>query len=100
MANTFKKAVSNDITGATTVYTATGVTTVVIGFTVANKHDDTVTAVISAGGTVVSQDAPIPIGSSLVPMGGKIVLEDGDDLIITPSDDGVIDAHVSIMEIS
>lgn len=110
MANTFKNALSAGIgTGATIVYTAgSGVTATIIGCTVANISSAQITATVTitdTSGTVTShivKDAPIPVGRSLVAIGGdhKIVLETTDKITVTSSASSSIDAIVSVLEIT
>lgn len=108
MANTFKNAQSVNVgTSAVSVYTTpSSTTTTIIGLSLANVSGSSITATVEVTDTSASttakvvKNAPIPIGSSLVAVGGdqKIVLETGDILKVTASAANSVDAIVSYME--
>ena len=106
MANTFKNYfVKNANTTAQTVFTAgAGVQATVIGMTIANMTTSTATAnvYVTAGGTdyYLVKEATVPVGGSLVPVGGdqKLVLEAADALKISASAN--CDVIASVLEIS
>ena len=102
MANTFKKVATTDTgTSEVTLYTVpASTTTVVIGFMVANTTSTMVFADVSIGGAVLGSKIPIPVGSSLSALDGKIVLEAADTVKLTSSDATSLDSYLSIMEIS
>lgn len=114
MANEFKSKVDKEIgTSAVTLYTCGASTqTTIIGLTIANRHTaqievdvelDTTSRTSGAGDKVfIIKDAPIPVGSSLVVVGGdqKVVLEPGDNLDITSNVVASADAVVSVLEIT
>ena len=113
MANTFKKAIKSSVTnnaithGDAVVHTGVN-STVIIGLTVSNKISSGITIDVayedvSASSTVyILKDAPVPVGSGQVPVGGdqKVVLEAGDKLRIRASQASASDAVVSYLEIS
>mgnify|MGYP000011522610 CR=1 FL=1 len=118
MANTFK-VVSHDVMPASSgtpeaLYTTPGsTTTVVIGLILANIHTAQVTASVklvsdtSGGGraatnttTFLAKDIPIPVGGSVSPLVGKIVLETTDILQIDCSVADKVSVTASIMEIT
>ena len=120
MANTFK-VVSHDVmpqsagTPEDLYTTPSNTTTVVLGLILANVHTSQVTVSVklvsdtSGGGrsatnttTHLLKDAPIPVGSSLVVVGGeqKVVMEPGDGLEITSDTASSADALASILEIT
>jgi len=76
----------------------------IIGLSLANTTAGTATVniQITSGGTTIYlvKGAPIPVGSSLVPIGGdqKLVLEAADILKVTS--DVAVDVSVSVLEIS
>ena len=79
MANTFKLETKKDIgTADSAVYTCPGGTaTTIIGLNLANKTSSAITAdvtLLNNGGDscFLVKDAPIPIGSSLVAVGGDL----------------------------
>lgn len=108
MANTFKNAQSVNVgTSAVSVYTTpSSTTTTIIGLSLANVSGSSITATVEVTDTSASttakvvKNAPIPVGSSLVAVGGdqKIVLETGDILKVTASAANSVDAIVSYME--
>jgi len=107
MAEVFKNYPSAAIgTTPTTVYTAgTGVTSVVIGMTVANILTNTQIAVdvkANVGGTAVYlvRGAAIAVGGAMIPIGGdqKVVLEAGDYISVTSSAASSADVLLSVLE--
>ena len=106
MANTFKNYfVKNANTAAQTVITAgAGVQATVIGMTVANMTTAPVSAnvFVTAGGTdyYLVKEATVPVGGSLVPVGGdqKLVLEATDALKVSATAN--CDVIASVLEIS
>lgn len=114
MANSFKSKTDTAIgTSAATVYTCPSATqTTVIGLTVANIHTsqievdvqlDASTRTSGAQDSVyLIKDAPVPVGSSLVVVGGeqKVVLEPGDTIKVTSNTASSADVALSILEIA
>ena len=108
MANTFKSNLSLNIeTTGNTVYTCPGATqTTLIGLTISNKSNGTITANAflrrsSVDHSIIS-NALIITGSTLVPIGGdqKVVLQAADELKITVSANNAADAIASLLEIA
>ena len=107
MANTFKRYTSNSIgTSLETVYTVpASTTTVMIGGVVSNVSVATVNITVTAttSSTVINligEDTPVPAGTALSFIDGKIVLETGDIVKVKSSAAASADAHLSIMEIT
>ena len=107
MANNFKLKTKQTTASLVTMYTATSVTTTVIGMTMANISASSVTAsvkIIKDGGTdiFIIKDAPIAVGSSLVVVGGnqKVVLEADDAIQIASSVTQTVEVSLSILEMS
>lgn len=110
MANTFKNKGSAAVgTSLTTVYTVPNATTAtVIGLALANIVSSNVTVsvqvedVSAAASYYLVRNAPVPVGSSLVVIGGdqKVVLETGDKIKIQSSASTSIDAFLSMLELS
>lgn len=110
MANNFKNYKSRAVgtaptaIGAYTVVANTQVT--VIGLSVANVSNTalSVTTVIFDGtnSTNLVKNAPLPIGSSLVVVGGdqKVVLQVGESVRVSSSASASIDAVMSLLEIT
>lgn len=100
MANVFKNYVSESIgTVDTTVYTVPANTTaVIIGLNIANLIGSQVTADVKLGTTHIVKAAPIPSGSALSVLDGKIVLEAADTIKVTSSANTSLDVILSAME--
>jgi len=110
MANTFKLntkaggavAANTDIT----VLTAT-TTTILIGLTISNKVNNSITVDVklesSTSGNAnvnIGQNLPIPSGSSLDALAGKIVMNTGDILKVQSDTANSVDIVLSTMEIA
>lgn len=110
MANTFKRFTQRDVgtsltqVGSYTVASGTQVT--VIGVTVANTSSGSIQADVThydgSNDTYVVKSAPIPVGSSLVVVGGeqKVVLEPGDSIRVSSNASSSCDVVVSLLEIT
>ena len=112
MANTFKLntkaggaiAANTDVT----VYTVpSSTTTIIIGLTIANKVANAITVDVklesSTSGNAnvnIGQNLPIPSGSSLDALAGKVCLNVGDILKIQSDTANSMDIALSIMEIT
>ena len=112
MANAFKiKTKAGGAVAANTdmtIYTVPAATTaVIIGLTIANKVSNAVTVDVklessTAGNANVNigQNLPIPSGSSLDALAGKIVMNTGDILKVQSDTANSADIVLSIMEIA
>jgi len=107
MANTFKRFTSNSVgTSLATGYTVpSSTTTVLIGGVVSNVTSSTVNVTVTAttSSTVINligEDTPIPAGTALSFIDGKVVLETGDIIKVKSSAASSLDAHLSAMEIT
>jgi len=108
MANTFKNQLQAAVgTSPTTVYTAgSGVSTTVIGMTIANILNTAITAnvIVTSGGSdyYMVKMAAIDPGNSLITIGGeqKLVLEANDVLKVSTSNASAADVIVSLLEIT
>jgi hypothetical protein len=108
MANAFKSNVAaNIVTTGNTVYTCPSATqTTLIGLTLSNKSNGTVTANVflrrSSTDYSIISNAPILTGSTLVPIGGeqKVVFQAADELKVTVSANASMDVIASLLEIS
>lgn len=100
MANTFKNYTSSGIgTSATTVYTVPSATVaVVIGMNFANVSTSQITVDAQVNGVYLIKAAPIPAGSSLSALDGKIILEAADTLEVTSSAASSVDVILSVLE--
>lgn len=110
MAQAFKRYLSRSIgTGATDVgsYTVPAATQVTcIGLTLANRTGSLISVDASVYDasleTYLVKSAPIPVGGSLVVIGGdqKVVLETGDSIRVTSNAAASVDAVLSVLELS
>jgi hypothetical protein len=108
MANTFKRLTKNAIASTLVpVYTVPADTTsVIIGGVVSNTDvANTITTTISVyDGTneinLTGTDTPIPSGTALSFIDGKVVLQTGDILKAKGSVAGKLDVMLSVMEIT
>ena len=114
MANSFKSKTDTAVgTSPATIYTCPSSTeTTIIGLTVANINTsqieidvqlDASTRTSGAEDSVyIIKDAPIPVGSSLIVVGGeqKIVMEPGDTIKVTSNTASSADVAMSILEIT
>jgi hypothetical protein len=100
MANTFKNYVSSGIgTGATTVYTVPSATTsVVIGLNLANTTASQIAVDVQLGSTYIVKGVPIPAGSALSALDGKIIAEATETISVTSDTASSVDVILSTLE--
>lgn len=100
MANTFKNYVSASVgTTPTTVYTVPAATvSVTIGLNIANVSASQITIDVQCGGVYIVKGAPIPAGSALSVLDGKIIMEAADTLVVTASAATSADVLLSVLE--
>jgi hypothetical protein len=101
MANAFKNYTSTSVTTETTVLTGPASTeTTVIGLSIANTGASVATVDVKLNTAYVVKDAPVPVGGSLVVVGGdqKLVVEAADTIKVTS--DITVDVITSTLEIS
>lgn len=108
MANLFKNQFNKSVgTSAATVYTCPSATqTTIIGLTVGNLTTSPITCDVYVTSSAVDyylvKGATVPVGGSLVPVGGdqKLVLEAADVLKVVSSAASSADVICSLLEIS
>lgn len=109
MANTFKLETDTGIgTGAATIYTCPASTsTTIIGLSVANITASSINVDVQlenndGDNIYLVKAAPVPVGSSLVVVGGdqKVVMEADDVLKVTSNAATSADVALSILEIT
>ena len=116
MANTFK-LITRDVAPASsgtpeTLYTVqSGSTVIILGLTLANVHTSQVTASVTIVSTTTQtsqtqnttahlvKDVPIPVGSTLAVLDGKVVANAGDIIKVDCSVADKVSVIMSYMEI-
>lgn len=100
MANTFKNYTSSGVGSVdTTVYTVPASTTsVVTGINVANVVEEQILVDIQIGGVYLIKNAPLPVGSSLSPLDGKIIIETTDTIVVKSDQAASADVLISVLE--
>jgi len=100
MANTFKNYTQADVgTSPTTVYTVPGATTaVIIGCNLSNTTGSSIAVDVQLGSTYLVKGAPIPSGSSLSILDGKIIGEATDTIVVTSDTASSADVVLSVLE--
>ena len=100
MANTFKNYTSASVgTSPVTTYTVPSVTTaVLIGCTVANTTTSHIVVDVQVAGVYLIKAAPVPRGSSLSVLDGKVILEATDTIVVTSDTATSVDVIVSVLE--
>ena len=100
MANVFKNYTSASVgTSPVTTYTVPGATVAVtIGLTIANTTASQITIDVLAAGVYMVNDAPIPAGSALSVLDGKIILEAADTVVVRSSAATSADVILSVLE--
>ena len=99
MATTFKGYESTGVTTEATVYTTPALTTTtIIGMTIANTSTGAITVSAKKNLAYLVKDAPIPVGGSLVVIGGdqKTVVETAGTIKVSAT--GTADVVLSVME--
>ncbi len=114
MANAFLSETDTAVgTGAATIYTCPSSTeTTIIGLSIANIVTTQITVDVQLDGSsrtsggvdsvYLVKNAPIPVGGSLVVVGGdqKVVMEPGDVLKVTSDTASSADVHMSHLDIT
>ena len=100
MANVFKNYTSASVgTSPATVYTVPCATVAVtIGLTIANTTASQITVDVQAASVYVVKGAPIPAGSALSVLDGKIILEAADTVVVRSSAATSADVILSVLE--
>lgn len=100
MANTFKNYTSASVgTSPVTTYTVPSSTTsVTIGLTVSNTTTSQIKIDVQAAGVYIIKGAPIPSGSTLSALDGKVILEAADTVVVTSDTATSADVILSVLE--
>lgn len=109
MASTFKNYTARSIgTSANTVYnpTTTNIQSTIIGMTIANIVTTPIYVSVilndTSANTYLVKNAIVPVGGSLVPIGGdqKLVMEQNDSILVVSDTATSADVIVSVLEIT
>lgn len=100
MANTYKNYTSASVgTSPVTTYTVPASTAaIVIGCNLSNVTTSQITVDVQVAGVYLIKDAPIPAGSALSVLDGKIILEAADTVVVTSDTATSADVIVSVLE--
>ena len=100
MANTFKNYTSASVgTSPVTVYTVPASTpAVVIGCNIANRESTSITVDVQLGSTYIVKGAPVPAGSALSVLDGKIIAETTETIVVTSDTASSADVILSVLE--
>lgn len=100
MANTFKNYTSASVgTSPVTTYTVPASTTaVMIGCNLSNTTASQILVDVQVAGVYLVKGAPIPAGSGLSVLDGKIILETTDTVVVTSDTASSTDVIVSVLE--
>lgn len=100
MANTYKNYTSASVgTSPVTTYTVPASTAaIVIGCNLSNVTTSQITVDVQVAGVYLIKDAPIPSGSALSVLDGKIILEAADTVVVTSDTATSADVIVSVLE--
>ena len=100
MANVFKNYTSESVgTSEVTVYTVPADTTaIILGCNLASTYSSSVDVTVKINTTHLIKDVPVPSGSALSVLDGKIVAEAGDTIKVTSDTASSVDVVVSVME--
>jgi hypothetical protein len=100
MANTFKNYTASSVgTGGSTVYTVPGAASaVVIGMNLANVAVGQILVDVQLGSTYLVKGVPIPAGTALSVLDGKMVLEATNTITVTSNTASSVDVILSVLE--
>ena len=86
-------------TSPTTIHTvASGKEAVVIGLNLANVTTSQITIDVQIAGAYIIKGAPIPAGSALSALDGKIIMEASDTCVVTSNTASSCDVILSVLE--
>ena len=100
MANVFKNYTGESIgTTPTTVYTVPASTVaVIIGLNLSNRETSQIEVDVQLGTTYLIKGAPIPAGSALSVLDGKIIAEAAETIVVTSNTASSADVIISVLE--
>lgn len=100
MANVFKNYTSASVgTSPVTTYTVPSSTVaVIIGLNLANRTAGQIEVDVQLGSTYIVKGAPIPAGSALSVLDGKIIAETTETIVVTSNTASSADVILSVLE--
>lgn len=100
MANTFKNYTSASVgTSPVTTYTVPSATTsVMIGCNLANITASQIKVDVQVAGVYLAKGIPLPSGSAISVLDGKVILETTDTVVVTSDTATSVDVIVSLLE--
>jgi len=99
MASFKRKAVTASQSGETCYTTPTGKVGLSIGMLAANKVEQIEYISVDINGVFIIKNAPVPPGSTLSVLDGKLAIESEEVLTVTASADSSIDFTATILEL-
>jgi hypothetical protein len=85
-------------TGALMYTVPAGNVGILIGLNLANKTTERESVSVDINGVFLAKDIPLPAGSSVSLLDGKVVLEAGNSLTVSSTADNAVDVIISLME--
>jgi hypothetical protein len=99
MANIFKNLTAESTIAGTVVYTVPANTTAIaVGLNVANKTASAEAISVDMNGVFLVKDIPLPTGSAVSLLDGKIVFTENDVITVSSITDASCDVIMSVME--
>lgn len=102
MPNTFRRYIAGTVgTSAATLYTVpAGTTATTIGANIANITTGNIYVTVKLGALFLVKDVPIPPGTSLSILDGKLIFQAGDVVTVSSNVASSADVVLSVLEVS
>lgn len=102
MANTFKNYTRTSVGTASDVayLVASNATAILVGVNLANTTASQIKVNVQVAGAYLIKDAPVPSGSALSALDGKIVLEGNDSVVVSSDTASSLDVVISVLELT
>ena len=99
MANFIRRACKASQAGQICYTTPADKTGLIIGLLAANITDQVATVDVAINSDFIIRNAPIPVGSTLAILDGKLAVEANEVLTVTSSEDNAIQLTATILEL-
>ena len=99
MANFIRRSSLASQAGEVCYTTPADKTGLIIGLLAANISDKVVTVDVSINSDYIIKNAPVPVGSTLAILDGKLAVEANEVLTVTSSEDNSIQLTATILEL-